>query len=278
MEYFKIICNGEFAGLATGNDGCRYQNKHNIIWNCHLDNAQYFLVDGVLYRDEWLAEETASFDSVKAEISRITEEEYNSIKAVLDEGKEVEITEDVIEPEEEPDVPDAEEDITLEYAKAKKIASMSQRCSEAITNGVEIELSDGEKYVFSFGITDQLRIVQLYDLAMSGGDFLPYHANGQQTVNYDADDIIKIKQTMDYTIEYNTSYFGSLREYINSMDKVSDVAAVEYGMDIPEEYQSDVLKMLNGDETALDEAFAVNQERISDLEDAVIELADLIGG
>ena len=49
---------------------------------------------------------------------------------------------------------------------------------------------------------------------------------------------------MENCIEFQTTYFNSLRDYIESMTDINDVCAVEYGADIPEAYQSEVLKML----------------------------------
>ena len=43
---------------------------------------------------------------------------------------------------------------------------------------------------------------------------------------------------------YHTTYFNSLKMYILSLDNIEDVGAVFYGMEIPVEYQSDVLKYL----------------------------------
>ena len=49
---------------------------------------------------------------------------------------------------------------------------------------------------------------------------------------------------MENCIEFQTTYFNSLRDYIESMTDINDICAIEYGADIPEAYQSEVLKML----------------------------------
>lgn len=43
---------------------------------------------------------------------------------------------------------------------------------------------------------------------------------------------------------YQVSYFNALKAYISSMTDILEVGAVVYGMDIPVEHQSDVLKVL----------------------------------
>ena len=46
---------------------------------------------------------------------------------------------------------------------------------------------------------------------------------------------------------YHTTYFNSLKHYIESLDTIDAVANIQYGVEIPETYQSDVLKyLLNG--------------------------------
>lgn len=53
-----------------------------------------------------------------------------------------------------------------------------------------------------------------------------------------------INTKMENCIEFQVTYFNSLRDYIQSMTDLNSVCNVEYGMVIPEEYQSEVLKAL----------------------------------
>ena len=43
---------------------------------------------------------------------------------------------------------------------------------------------------------------------------------------------------------FHVTYFNSLKVYINAMDNITDISAVQYGVEIPEEHQSDILKDL----------------------------------
>lgn len=43
---------------------------------------------------------------------------------------------------------------------------------------------------------------------------------------------------------YHVSYFNSLKSYIESLDIIDAISAITYSMEIPEEFQSDVLKVL----------------------------------
>ena len=49
---------------------------------------------------------------------------------------------------------------------------------------------------------------------------------------------------MEQLITYNTTYFNSLRDYINSVTTEKELSKIKYGIEIPEEYQSEVLKSL----------------------------------
>ena len=43
---------------------------------------------------------------------------------------------------------------------------------------------------------------------------------------------------------YQVSYFNALKAYIESMTDIETIGAVVYGIEIPAEHQSDVLKVL----------------------------------
>lgn len=45
-------------------------------------------------------------------------------------------------------------------------------------------------------------------------------------------------------VSYHESYFNSLKAYINSLDKIETVGGIEYGVDIPDDYQTEVLRTL----------------------------------
>lgn len=121
---------------------------------------------------------------------------------------------------------------------------MSSVCHNAITNGFDIELSDGKTHHFSMSIEDQIKIQTLATKARSGETMLPWHSDGELCVFYPAEDILRIYAQLEILQTYHTTYFNSLKYYIESMDTMEAVSQVWYGMDIPEEYQSEVLKYL----------------------------------
>lgn len=136
------------------------------------------------------------------------------------------------------------EEISLAQLIANRVEEMSQTCEEIIMFGFDIVLSDGIQHHFSLQLSDQLKITKLNDRAVAGEAFLPYHADNEPCKIYTAQDIMLINRTMESIVEYQTTYFNSLKMYINGMTDKNDVLNVRYGVEIPEGYQSDVLKLL----------------------------------
>lgn len=134
----------------------------------------------------------------------------------------------------------------LEDVKAKKIADMSEACRNAIIAGFDALLSDGNSHHFSLTIEDQLNINSLFGLLASGMTQVPYHADGEVCEYFSAEDFGIIVQTATAHKTYHESYFNSLKSYINSKRTAATVEAIFYGMEIPAQYQSDVLKALQG--------------------------------
>ena len=73
---------------------------------------------------------------------------------------------------------------------------------------------------------------------------LPWHSDGELCVFFPAEDILRIYTELEKLQTYHTTYFNSLKYYIGSMNTIEEVNQVWYGMNIPEEYQSEVLKYL----------------------------------
>lgn len=190
-----------------------------VVW--HLDTLPEFPVDGY---------ETVS-------IVEIDEEEYNALKDALDKNKE----QDVDIPVEDNYIPNM---ITLDFLKSSKTSEMSEVCNKTIIGGFDVELSDNKTYHFDMTLEDQLNISSLETQIRFGADQVPYHASGELCRMYSAEDISKVVEVAMNFKTYHITYFNSLKNYINSMGSKEQVRDVYYGIEIPMEYQSNVLKML----------------------------------
>jgi hypothetical protein len=233
----------------------KYQKRNDIVIRCNYEDNPM----GIISSDQnniWHLEELVCFpvdgyETVK--LIEIDKDEYDILKAALDENKEVIEPEPEPEPEEPEESEPTEEDIidanTLELVRNSKITEMDKTCNQVITNGFDIVLSDELSHHFSLKITDQLKISKLNDRAEAGETLLPYHADNEECKFYSPEDIMAINTQMEYLIEYHTTYFNSLKTYIMALDNITEISGIYYGIEIPEEYQSEVMKVLLSNET-----------------------------
>ena len=242
VNYYKLISGTNIVGIATSLEFRRFQKKNKIILICNEQSAQYVQYGDILYHDNWMLPITTDLYKYEvADIIQIEETEYNALKSALEVEDEI-----VIEPETpvevEPEVTDPNADITVDYIKNVKIAEMSNTCNKIITNGIDVQLSDGNTYHFSLTTQDQLNLITLSTLIAAGQTEIPYHADGELCRYYSVKDITIITETATAHKTYHVTYFNSLKAWVSAMDNIDDITAVQYGTTIPEEYQSDILK------------------------------------
>lgn len=247
MTYYKIIKNNEFIGIGTSYELRKYQQKHNILLVADDNTAQYIQVKDKLYRDDWFKLlNTNSIEYEIANISVISEDEYKQLLEAIDKGEEISIpieADNIIEANDNVIV-DEEEIITLEYLKTQKIKEMSHICNQTITNGFDITLSDGKEHHFSLTTQDQLNLITLSAMVSAGETTIPYHADGELCKHFSINDIENVIHTATIFKTYHTTYYNSLKEFIESIQDRNEVSNIYYGVTIPNEYQSEILKEL----------------------------------
>lgn len=247
MTYYKIIKNNEFIGIGTSYELRKYQQKHNILLVADDNTAQYIQVKDKLYRDDWFKLlNTNSIEYEIANISVISEDEYKQLLEAIDKGEEISIpieADNIIEANDNVIV-NEEEIITLEYLKTQKIKEMSHICNQTITNGFDITLSDGKEHHFSLTTQDQLNLITLSAMVTAGETTIPYHADGELCKHFSINDIENVIHTATIFKTYHTTYYNSLKEFIESIQDRNEVSNIYYGVTIPNEYQSEILKEL----------------------------------
>lgn len=245
MSYYKLINGNNFVGVVTQHDFRKYQHKHKILLTCDEDTAQYVQYHGTIYRSFWMVPVTTDEISYQTiDIVRIDEDEYNILSDALDNGEEIEIAGSAEEVPNEETVVDEIETITIDYVKSRKVAEINRECESIITNGFNVQLSDGEIYHFSLSTQDQLNLATLSTLVLNGESLIPYHADGELCKFYSSEDITRIIDAAMTFKTWHVTYCNALHNYIMAMTDIESVSAIVYGTAIPEEYQSDVLKML----------------------------------
>ena len=245
MNYFKLINGSTFVGVATQHDFRVFQQKHKIILACDEEQAQYVQCGETLYRANWMVPVTTnrvSYETV--EVVRIDKEEYDILYEAIEKGEDIEVRPEQPAPEEDAPIVDPNEEVTVDYVKTTKIAEMNFVCNKVIENGIDVMLSDGNVYHFSLTTQDQLNLITLQSMIVDGETMIPYHADGELCRYYTVEDISVVMDAATAHKTFHVTYFNSLKVYINALTDMTEIASVQYGMDIPEEYQSDILKAL----------------------------------
>lgn len=241
MTYYKAL-NTDGTPVDVFNTELQFvkYSKNNIFLRCGeldrpngilaSDSSTIYLVDG------W--DECNSQNYATVSLVAVDEDEYYTLYTLLEQSKS---GEEVTWPQ---DDDDEWLDVTLEWAQETMIERMSAACNDTIVAGVDVVLTDGNLYHFSLALEDQLNLLSLQGMLSAGADAVPYHADGEECRYYSAEDFALIAAAATAWKLYQESYFNSLRGYIRSMGTVAEIRKVVYGMEIPDEYQTDVLKQL----------------------------------
>lgn len=133
------------------------------------------------------------------------------------------------------------EDFDLEQIRTLKKSEISDSCEQTIYNGIDVEMSTGTQH-FSLTEKDQINIFGLQATIESGETQIEYHSDGNPCIYYSVEDIQKLIVAAMGFVKYNTTYCNSLNVWINEETDAQVINSMYYGMDIPEEHQSEVLK------------------------------------
>lgn len=234
MNPFKTVCDGTVIDVFL-DDPVWVRQAGPIRVRCDSDQAQ-----GLVSSDSnttYQLIDRPSMDGAdqmqKVSVISVPAAEATALLEALGSGP-------VPEPEPTPEP----EDNALEVVRENTITKMSAACNAAITAGVDVTLSDGQTYHFSLALEDQLNLLSLQGMLTAGAEAVPYHADGEECRYYSAEDFSAIAQAATMWKLYQESYYNSLRSYIRDMETMAELLAVTYGMEIPEAYQTDVLKGL----------------------------------
>ena len=133
---------------------------------------------------------------------------------------------------------------TLDEIKESKVVEMNNIQQSIIKFGVDVELSDGTIEHFTLTDHDQTSLMGLQTKIGEGTEQIPWHtANQSEPCKYysNKDMALIVEKALNF-ITYHVTYFRDLRIYIRSLESKEDVNAITYGVELPVEYQSEVLK------------------------------------
>lgn len=126
-------------------------------------------------------------------------------------------------------------DNTLETVRAAKLLEISKACNAVIVAGVDVPIGDRLDH-FNLKLEDQSNINNLFRVVELGGTEYPYQADDGTCTVYSATEIAQIYVAAQTLITSQTAYHNALKSYVNAMTDAEEIAAVQYGMDLPEPY------------------------------------------
>lgn len=242
MKYYKIIKNNTFIGIANSNNFIAYQNANHMFIGANEETGDLVECNNKFYRGLWMKPMNTQIAITyeTADIIEISYEEYTNFQAAIDNNETIEYEEDTIVIPEPPPIDNPE--MGLDFIRSSKLDEMSYTCRMTIEAGIDLELR-GEIHHFSLTTQDQLNLISLSAMAQTQS-LIPYHADGEECEFYTAEEINQIISEATTFKNYHLSYYNSLKAYINTLDTIEAIAAITYGTPIPDEYKSDVLKVL----------------------------------
>ena len=135
------------------------------------------------------------------------------------------------------------EDNALSVVMAAKLAEISKVCNAVIVAGVDITLGD-ETVHFNLSIEDQSNINNLFRVVELGGTEFPYQSDGGVCRVYSASEIVQIYIAAQTLITSQTTYHNELKQYVQTLESVEDISAIQYGMTLPEPYLTEMNEKL----------------------------------
>ena len=133
----------------------------------------------------------------------------------------------------------------LDRTRRRKLRSIRKRCGEVIVAGVDVTFSNGDTEHFNLSVEDQSNIANLFRVVELGGTEFPYQADGGSCRVYTKDEIVQIYIAAQSYITTQTTYHNALKEFVQTLDDEAKIKAVEYGMELPEPYASQMQAKLS---------------------------------
>ena len=124
---------------------------------------------------------------------------------------------------------------TLAELQAAKKQEISRACEQTIYSGVSVTLADGSTEHFALTEHDQLNLFGKQAQLTAGID-------GRPCRYYSAADMKNIVEKAMWHVSYHTTYCNALNMWISGAQTAEEIQQIFYGADVPEQYQSEVLK------------------------------------
>lgn len=139
------------------------------------------------------------------------------------------------------DVPD---DRPLDEIRSDKLAELSSSCNAAITDGMDVETTQGTEH-FSLQETDQINLTTALSAVQSGSAGYPYHADGQLCRLFTAAEIQAIAAASVKHKLYHTTLCNHLLTWARRAETREELTGITYAADgMPEDLAANMAAVL----------------------------------
>lgn len=137
------------------------------------------------------------------------------------------------------------EECSLDELKAWQKKQVNIACKEAIEAGVDVELSDGKTYHFSYKAEDQINYVEMrQEIEHDGYTTVPYHPDNGDCTIYSSDDMKKIIKAQIANKFVLTTKCNAYHGMIKDAEDKAAVSAIVWGSNLSEKRQADFNKIV----------------------------------
>lgn len=133
---------------------------------------------------------------------------------------------------------------SIEIVRADKLAELSASCNAAITDGMDVETTQGTEH-FSLQETDQINLTTALSAVQSGATNYPYHADGQLCRLFTSAEIQAIAAASVKHKLYHTTLCNHLLTLARRAETKEELSGITYSADgLPEDLASNMAAVL----------------------------------
>ena len=133
---------------------------------------------------------------------------------------------------------------SIEIIRAYKLTELSDACNAAITEGMDVETTQGTEH-FSLQETDQINLTTALSAVQSGASGYPYHADGQLCRLFTAAEIQAIAAASVRHKLYHTTLCNHLLTWARRAETKEELSGITYAADgLPEDLAANMALVL----------------------------------
>lgn len=143
-----------------------------------------------------------------------------------------------------------ETSMSLNELKEWRISQINSAGSSDIYKGDYVELSDGTTRIFEYSQKDQANLESYLALILAADDrenlYIAYHGQNEVCRQYNYIDIVLIYFTLSMKKLRVFTYVNMLRDWVRTMTDIEQVRDIQYGVELPAEYQQRMNEIMEG--------------------------------